>query len=93
MSQICLPVVVDLPESTWPITTTLMCIFSLLHCTKMSAKYLLRCLESEYHRRDDRSMLLDKLIPYPMIAVVESDGLSKGYVVLFEKGEAADESQ
>lgn len=24
------PVVVDLPESTWPITTTLMCIFSLL---------------------------------------------------------------
>lgn len=25
-----LPVVVDLPESTWPITTTLMCIFSLL---------------------------------------------------------------
>jgi hypothetical protein len=26
----CLPVVVDLPESTWPITTTLMCIFSLL---------------------------------------------------------------
>lgn len=25
-----LPVVVDLPESTWPITTTLMCVFSLL---------------------------------------------------------------
>ena len=25
-----LPVVVDFPESTWPITTTLMCIFSLL---------------------------------------------------------------
>lgn len=24
------PVVVDLPESTWPITTTLMCTFSLL---------------------------------------------------------------
>lgn len=24
------PVVVDLPESTWPITTTLMCAFSLL---------------------------------------------------------------
>lgn len=29
--ELCLrPVVVDLPESTWPITTTLMCIFSLL---------------------------------------------------------------
>lgn len=27
------PVVVDLPESTWPITTTLMCIFSLLNET------------------------------------------------------------
>ena len=28
------PVVVDLPLSTWPMTTTLMCIFSLLlpHC-------------------------------------------------------------
>ena len=31
--KVCLrPVVVDLPESTWPITTTLMCIFSLLRC-------------------------------------------------------------
>ncbi len=28
--MVILPVVVDLPESTWPITTTLMCIFSLL---------------------------------------------------------------
>jgi len=31
-------VVVDLPESTWPITTTLMCIFSLLHGDDKSAK-------------------------------------------------------
>ncbi len=36
----CLPVVVDLPESTWPITTTLMCIFSLLCWRAWSAAVL-----------------------------------------------------
>ena len=33
-----LPVVVDLPESTWPMTTTLMCIFSLLQHEEQLAR-------------------------------------------------------
>jgi len=39
-----LPVVVDLPESTWPITTTLMCIFSLLQHVEQLARSLLRLI-------------------------------------------------
>jgi hypothetical protein len=54
----CLPVVVDLPESTWPITTTLMCIFSLLHYDEMSVRCSSRCDRMLYHRRDDRKMRL-----------------------------------
>ena len=37
-----LPVVVDLPESTWPMTTTLMCIFSLLQHKEQLARSPLR---------------------------------------------------
>jgi hypothetical protein len=41
-----LPVVVDLPESTWPITTTLMCIFSLLQRKEQSARSPLRSIST-----------------------------------------------
>lgn len=41
-----LPVVVDFPESTWPMTTTLMCIFSLLRWGEKLADCPLRYLPS-----------------------------------------------
>lgn len=60
-SQVGLPVVVDFPESTWPITTTLMCIFSLLHSEEKSVSYPLRCIEIIYHRDDEGSMEILKV--------------------------------
>ena len=56
------PVVVDLPESTWPITTTLMCDFSLLQFLSDDAldKFLMICEASAGAQG----------ATYPMVAVV-----------------------
>ena len=54
------PVVVDLPESTWPITTTLMCIFSLLR------RPLARCDDVVAMQRSRLPVLT-----HPMMAVVD----------------------
>ena len=57
------PVVVDLPESTWPMTTTLICVFSLLW------KSLARCSDRSCAAR----LMISRVqsFTYPMVKVVE----------------------
>lgn len=61
-----LPVVVDLPESTWPITTTLMCVFSLLWKKTFVNKYSTNC--DRGGMRNDEMVKKEKST-YPMVAV------------------------
>ena len=56
--KVCLrPVVVDLPESTWPITTTLMCIFSLLRCI-LASVYAMQTSDRQGLPQSEGGMLL-----------------------------------